>query len=309
MGSLRVTNNMLSNNLLRNLGTAQGRVDQLQNQLSSGYKIARPSNDPAGVENALRLKSSISYVEKWKTNASEGLSIMDTVDTTMGEITTMLQRAQEIATQGANGTNSLDDRKKLALEIDQIKDQLVEVANTKVGSKYIFGGTINQKPFPDGATAWQGSDDSVKYQVGSSLNIKISVSGKNLFDVSAIDATTDNIGMFKTLEDLSANLNNSDLDMNNDGIQDIENSMDQLETQMDNVVNYRAELGARYNRMDTIYQQLDATSLNLTKSLSSVMDADIAKTIVDFQSQQNVYLSALSVGSKIIQPSLVDYIK
>lgn len=302
---------MLSHNLLRNLEAAQGRMDQLQNQLSSGNRITRPSDDPVGIENALRIKSSISHVEQWKANASEGLAYMDTTDTTLGDMTSMLQRAKELATQGANGTMSEDDRNKIALEIDQIKEQMVQLANTKVGSKYIFGGTANKEPFPNGATQWQGSDDIVKFQVGSSLSLEISVNGRDLFGVDKGDPTATptpippdltKIGMFKALDDLSTALKTSDMDA-------IQKSIGDLETQADNVVNYRAQLGARQNRMDSLYQQLDSTSLNLTQSLSDIMDADIAKTLVDFKSQENVYQAALSVGAKIIQPSLVDFMR
>lgn len=310
MDILRITNNMLSNNLLQNLESAQGRMDKLQNQLSSRYKISRPSDDPAGVETALRLKSSISYVEKWKANAGEGKDFMDTVDTTLGDMTLMLQRAKDIAEQGANGTNTKEDREKLAKEVDQIREQLIETANTKFGSKYVFGGTINEKPFPKGATDWKGSDDSVAYQVGSNLSIEVSVSGVKLFGVSGTSVPPNtNVGLFNTLTDLSTNLRNTDPDADGDGIRDLDKSMDQIEAQLDNVVNYRAELGARYNRMESVYNQLDATSLNLTGSFSSIMDTDMAKTLIDFQSQKNVYQAALSVGANIIQPSLVDYIK
>lgn len=277
-------------------------MDQLQNQLSSGYQINRPSDDPVGIENALRIKSSISHVEQWKANASEGLAYMNTTDTTLGDMTSMLQRANELAVQGANGTMSPDDRNKIALEIDQIKEQMVQLANTRVGSKYIFGGTANNEPFPEGSTQWQGSDDIVKFQVGSSLSLEISVNGKKLFGVTPIDATSDTVGMLQTLEDLSSALKTSDMD----GIQ---TSIAGLEDQADNVVNYRAQLGARQNRMDSLYQQLDTTSLNLTQSLSDIIDADIAKTLVDFKSQENVYQAALSVGAKIIQPSLVDFMR
>lgn len=293
---------MLGNNLLRNLEAAQGRMDQLQNQLSSGNRITRPSDDPVGIENALRMKSSISHVEQWKANASEGLSYMDTVDSTLGDMTEMLQRAKELALQGANGSMSTDDQKKIALEIDQIKEQMMQLANTRMGSKYIFGGTGNNEPFPKGATKgsdWQGTDDIVKFQVGSSLSLEISVNGKALFGVTS---TPDSVGMFQTLDDLKKALSESDINGIQKGIGD-------LEFQVDNVVNYRAQLGARQNRMESLYQQLDTTALNLTQSLSDIMDADIAKTLVDFKSQENVYQAALSVGAKIIQPSLVDFMK
>jgi len=97
---MRVTNNMMSQNLLRNLETSQEKMLQLQNQASSSLKINKPSDDPAGAQKVLRLKSNISSIEQWKSNASEALSYMDTVDSTLGDMTSMLQRVKDLAVQG-----------------------------------------------------------------------------------------------------------------------------------------------------------------------------------------------------------------
>lgn len=297
---MRVTNNMLSHNLLRNLQAAQGRMDKLQNQMSTGYKITRPSDDPVGIENALRMRSSISNVEQWKANASEGVAYLDTTDATLADMTLAIQRAKDLAVQGSTGSVSDEDRKKITMEIDQLTEQLKQLANTRVGTKYIFGGTANVEPFPAGATEWKGSDDVVKFQVGSSLSIEISVNGQDLFGVN--DSDLSSISMFKTLEDLSKALNDSDMTA-------IQASIGKLEDQADRIVDFRAQLGARQNRMDSIYQQLDTTSANLSDSLANILYADIAETLVSFKAQENVYQAALSVGAKIIQPSLVDFMR
>ncbi|MGE4271289.1 MAG: flagellar hook-associated protein FlgL [Desulfitobacterium sp.] len=297
---MRVTNNMLSNNLLRNLQSAQGQMDKLQDQLASGRRITRPSDDPVGIENALRYKSSISHVEQWRNNAKEGMSYLDTVDDTLGEMTAIVQRAKDLALQGVNGTNTTEDREKIAIEIVQIREQLEQFANTRVGTKYVFGGTANVEPFPKGATEWLGSDDVMKFQVGSNLNIEVSVNGRELFGITGNPPTT--FGMFNTLEDLSTALDASD-------VATIESSIGALEGIADTIVDYRAQLGARQNRIDSIYTQLDSTVANLNESLSSVLYADIAKTLVDFKTTENVYQAALSVGAKIIQPSLVDFMR
>lgn len=320
---MRVTNNMLSNNLLRNLQSAQGRMDKLQDQLSSGRRITRPSDDPVGIENALRYKSSISHVEQWKNNTKEGISYLDTVDDTLAEMTSMIQRAKDLALEGANGTYSLEDRKKMSIEVDQIKEQLMQFANTRVGTKYVFGGTANVEPYPPGATPgvtpWAGSNDVMKFQVGSNLSVDVSVNGQNLFGVGweyaeILPATTPptyeysntgdqtKIGMIEILDKLSADLKDASMPK-------LDLSITDLEKQADSIVDFRAELGARQNRMDSIYAQLDSTVANLSNSLANVLYADIAATLVDFKATENVYQAALSTGAKIIQPSLVDFMR
>ncbi|HZK84531.1 MAG TPA: flagellar hook-associated protein FlgL [Desulfosporosinus sp.] len=297
---MRMTNNMLSQNLLRNLESAQGRMDQLQNQISSGHRINRPSDDPVGIQNAMRLKSNISSVEQWKSNADEALSYMNTTDSTLGEITSMLQRVKELAVQGANGTVTTEDKGTIAAEVDQISDHLKMLANTQIGSKYIFSGTATDKKLEisSNGTVSQGNDQYVEFEVGNNLRIPISVKGQDLFGA----ATTPTGGIFTTLSELSEALKSGDLAGINKGLANVDKNID-------NVITVRSGLGARTNRMTALQEQLDYTSTNLQQNLSGIQDADIAVTITEFTNSQNVYKAALSVGAKIIQPSLVDFMR
>lgn len=297
---MRITNNMMSQNLLRNLESAQGRMDYLQNQISSGHRINRPSDDPVGIQNAMRLKSNISSVEQWKSNADEALSYMNTTDSTLGEITSMLHRVKELAVQGANGTVTTEDRGVIAAEVDQISDHLKMLANTQIGSKYIFSGTATDEKLEissDG-TVTQGNDQYVEFEVGNNLRIPISVKGQELFGA----ATTPTGGIFTTLGELSEALKSGDSAGINKALTNTDNNID-------NVITVRSGLGARTNRMTALQEQLDYTSANLQQNLSGIQDADIAVTITEFTNSQNVYKAALSVGAKIIQPSLVDFMR
>jgi len=295
---LRITNNMMTQDLLRNLQSTQGRMSQIQNQMSSGYRITRPSDDPVGIQNALRMKSSISAVEQWKSNADEALGLMDTTDGTLGDMTSMLQRVKELATQGANGTLSESDRKSIAIEVDQISEQLRLLANTKNGSKYIFSGTATDKELITSDGTWQGNGEDVKFEVGNNLSLPISINGQTLFKTPLTGVP----GVFDTLSALSTALKT-------DNTANIENSLDNIEGNIDNVLAHRANIGARTNRLTALREQLDTTSYNLTQNLSFIQDADIAKTIIDFKNSENVYKAALSIGAQIIQPSLVDFMR
>ena len=296
---MRITNNMLSQNLLRNLETAQGRMGQLQNQLSSGHRISRPSDDPVGIQNAMRLKSNISSVEQWKSNADEAIGYMNTTDSTLGDMTSMLQRVRELTVQGANGTLAADDRIAIANEVYQISDQLKMMANTQIGSKYIFSGTATDKELiPLDGSSSKANGQAVKFEVGNNLDLSISVNGRTLFG----DTTTTPLGILATLDKLRTALKNNDSTGINDGLGNID-------ANISNVITHRSDLGARTNRMTAIRSQLDSTSINLQQNLSDVQDVDMAKTITDFTNQENVYKAALAVGAKIIQPSLVDFMR
>ncbi|NMA68828.1 MAG: flagellar biosynthesis protein FlgL, partial [Desulfitobacterium sp.] len=104
------------------------------------------------------------------------------------------------------------------------------------------------------------------------------------------------------LEDLKNALENSDIDA-------LQKSIGAIEGQMDVVLDYRAQIGAKQNRMEAIHQQLDNTAANLSEFLAETLYADIAETLVQFKTQENVYNAALAVGAQIIQPSLVDFMR
>ena len=288
---------MLTQNLLRNLETAQGRMDQLQNQLSSRHRINRPSDDPVGIQNAMRLKSNISSVEQWKSNADSAMGYMYTTDSTLGEITSILITVKDRALLGAHGVLTTADKEAIAKEVDQISEQLVMLANTRVGSKYIFSGTATDKELilAPGIINIDANSNPVNFEVGNNLSISVSVDGKKLYGDNAT-------GIVATLKVLSKALRGTTSTS-------FDTVLGNIETNIDNVIALRSDLGARTNRMTALRDQLDSTSINLQANLSSIQDTDMAKTIIDFTSQENVYKAALAVGAKIIQPSLVDFMR
>lgn len=289
---MRITNLMLGQNLLHNLDNAQNNMDKYQNELSSGHKIFQPSDDPVGIENIIRIKSTVSAVKQWSSNAGQGLSFLQTTDSAMNNIMGMLQRARELAVQGASDTVSGQGRLDIAKEVEQIANQVGVVANTKYGSKYLFGGTNTNSPWAPGT--WNGNSDAINYEIGSQAFVQINLDGTPLFNPTN--------GIFKTLNDFQTHLNNNQGDL-------VTQDITALDNQLSVVMSARADVGARSNRMETIQQQLDATTTDLTKNLSEVEDVDVAKTVVDLNNQENVYRAALSVGAKIIQPSLVDFLR
>ncbi|KUO65593.1 MAG: flagellar biosynthesis protein FlgL [Gracilibacter sp. BRH_c7a] len=304
---MRVTNNMLTQNLLKNLASANNRMDLIQNRLATGQEITKPSDDPVKIGTVLRFKSSLASMEQWKANAGEASAYMDTTEGILNNMTSMLQRVRELTVQGANGSNSDSDLVQIAKEVDQLTEQFQVLANSQVGPKYIFSGTqINKPPIPPNTptvlTQWDGNDKAYEFEVGPNVSISVSVEGTRLFGITDNGDGTQSSSFFNTLHKLSSSLNNADQDQINEALQEIDD-------QIDNVLGLRAELGAKSNRMQTVSDQMDNSILSMKKSLSDIQDADMAETIMEFQSVQNVYRAALSVGSQIIQPSLVDFIR
>lgn len=287
---------MMSQSLLNNLEASQSRLQQLQNQLSTGNRVINPSDDPVAAQNIIRLNSTMASITQWQSNTSSALNYMNTTSSTMNNMISSLQSARTLAVQGANGTLTTSDQADLADQVNQIASQMQTLANTQVGSNYIFSGTAaNQPLLPTDGSLSQANEAPVNFAVGNNISINIAVDGTALYG-------DNDTGIMATLTSLSTALTNGDTD-------GISTAITNLDTNIANVTSQAADLGARTNRITAISNQLSASSTNLQQNLSDTQGIDMAKTITDFTYEQNTYNAALAVGAKIIQPSLIDYLK
>ncbi|MDQ0199565.1 flagellar hook-associated protein FlgL [Neobacillus ginsengisoli] len=292
--SFRITQNMMNQTMLSNLQSNYRALDQTQKQLSSGKKIDKPSDNPVTAVRSMYYQSSLNEIDQYKRNASDGSSWMQTTDEGLDQVTQVLQRVRELTVQASNDTNDQNARNAIAAEMSQLKDHLGEVANSEIGGKFIFAGTDTKTPPYDTSQKQftNTNQQPINYQVGKSSSVQINVSGVDVFN--------HNGGVFKLIDTIVGDIQggiNPNSQLNN------------LDEQLDNVLTHRSELGARVNRMDLSSSRLDDLELSTNNLLSEEADVDIAKAMTDFSAQQNVYRSALSVGAKIIQPSLLDFLR
>src|SRR5690625_5763004 len=138
---MRVSQGMISNNMLKNISGSYGNFSKYMNQLSTGKKITRPSDDPVVAMKGMGYRSQLSNIEQYERNMGEVNNWLDNADEAMGEVTLILHRINDLTLQASNGTNDDDDRANVAKEVDQLLDQLVNLANTRVNDKYMFNGT------------------------------------------------------------------------------------------------------------------------------------------------------------------------
>jgi flagellar hook-associated protein 3 FlgL len=294
---------MLNQNLLFNLSRSNSSMEKLQEQVSSGKKVSKPSDDPVTAVRGMYYRSSLNEIEQYQRNADEGLSWMSTTDEALGEVTSVLQRVRELTVQGLNGTNDQSARTAVAEEINQLKQHLGEIANSQMGGKYVFAGTdVKTAPFredaavPNSSKEFRNNNDlKLELQVGQNNSVQINVSGKNIFNNDG------NGGIFKVLSDIVSDFNASTSSPSD--------HLAKLDSQMDNLLGERSELGARMNRMELSISRLEGLEVSTTSLLSKEEDVDISRVIIDLKAQENVQRAALSIGAKIIQPSLVDFLR
>lgn len=296
---MRITQSMLSSNSLRNLSESYRRMGQYQDQLSTGKKITKPSDDPVVAMKGMFYRSGLTEVEQYKRNLSELYLWMENSEAGIEQANNGLQRVRELVIQGMNGALSPSDREAVSREVEQIKADLVQVANTQVSGRYIFHGTdTDNPPVPvenPPTVAVNLSDPSLnnyKVEVSPGVSLKANINPANVF----------NQELFNVVQEIQTALEN-------DKPADLEGLLNRIDQSMDNLSSERAELGARYNRLEVIDSRLGQQEVMANRVLSDNEDADIERVITDLKTQESVHRAALGVGARILQPTLLDFLR
>jgi flagellar hook-associated protein 3 FlgL len=307
----RVTQGTMTNQLLRNINSNLRTMQTIQEQMSTGRTINRPSDDPVGITYSLRYRSDLSINDRYQSNVDSASSWLDFNDTMMSQVSDVMKRMKELAVQGSNGTNPQVAMNNIADEIEQLKAQLVDISNSQFKGKYVFNGQFTDKiPYDSSVDPKKVVTDNgnIDYLINAGVKLNVNLTGNNVFGypppglpgVTAPKYEEDNI--FHVADQLIASLRAGDQSGVNDQLAN-------LESRMDKVLNQQAEVGARVNRIELMEQRLKDLSFNLETLQSKTEDADLGELIIKAKVNENVYQASLSVGSKIIVPSLVDFLR
>jgi flagellar hook-associated protein 3 FlgL len=299
---LRVTPGMMHTQLTRNLNRTLTEMAKLQEQMTTGRKINRASDDPVGITYSLRYRSELSGNVQYQKNIDMALSWLDFNDTVLQQAQDVLKRLKELSVQGANGTNPDVALDNIADEVVQLKDQIVDIANSTLNGKYVFNGEKTDDPpydptaVPFDPANVQTDTGDICYMVGVGVKLQINLSGNDVF---GNPGEADNI--FAVFDQIIAALRNGDH-------AGVAAQIPNIESRMDKILNQQAEIGARVNRVELMQNRLKDLELNLTDLQSKTEDIDYEKLIIDAKINENIYQASLSVGAKIITPSLVDFL-
>jgi len=293
---MRITLGMIADNSLRNIQTNQTRVDQLQNEITSGSRINKPSDDPIGTAQALGLQESLDQSKQYGRNIDQASSWLNATDSALGSVTDALHRARELAVQAANGSLSPSDRSAIQSEISQLQLHVLDLSHSKYGASFLFSGTRSDQPgFTQAAPsttpgAYAGNQGQVQREVAPGVTVAVSVDPTTTFDP-----------LFSALNQLQAGLTANDTAT-------MQASLGSFDTALDAVSTARAQIGARTNRLDSLKQRQDSVSVNLTGLLSQVKDVDMASAITNFTMAQTVYQASLKASAQSMQISLLDFL-
>lgn len=296
MALTRITQTMMNRHSLDSLQTSLGRLSRLQEQLSTGRVLNRPSDSPTDTTSAMRIRSSLADVKQYGRNASDGNGWLSIIDSALTSANDQVMRARDLALQGANeGVAGQTVRDSLAAEVDQIREGLITTANSDYLGRPVFGGVTAGPAAYDATGTYVGTPGTVNRTVAEGTLVRVDVDGGTAFGPAGSS-------VFDHLSALATALRGGDQAT-------ISASIAALDADRDRITTTQTEVGSRQNRVEAAIQAASDGELRLSTSLSNVESADLPKVVVDLQMQQVAYQAALGATARVMQPSLMDFLR
>ncbi len=297
--AMRITQSYSIQSLLRQVNNTRERISLLQRNLATGKRINQISDDPANIESVLRFRGMLQLNHRYEENLNNTIEFLTFTSNALNESADILSNIRELAIQGVDST-SADEFQAITVQVNELLQKAVDVANTKFKDRYVFGGSnVTTAPFvlaADLSTVTanpQGINGKLKAEIGSGRFDAYNVTGQEAF--------LENKNIFTTIITLRDALVNQDVPA-------IQNVISELDEALDQVLQANTRAGARINRYELLLSQYQDEDLRVQEFLSRIQDTDIAQSIVDLQGEQTSLELALKTLSQTVNISLVNFI-
>ena len=300
----RITQESLSRTTLSNIKLNYKKMQEIQEKLSSGKQINRPSDDPSGARKVLGLRTEDLQVQQFLDNTETAKEQINYTSNTLESIQEIFTKIKGLTIQAGNDTLGQSDRKIIANELDELLESVLQNANTDNNGRYIFSGTetltsaftaTRDSNGNISSVSYNGDNEEIKYQIGPNTFIQVNLPGGKLFQ--------DNKA-FSTLVSLRDSLKASTFDST--AFSNLRNTLDTATNALSTEI---TRFGAKANRLEITTNSLENSQTALKELISYTEDADVASLIMDLKHQENVLQSSLKTGAMVIQPTLLDFLR
>jgi flagellar hook-associated protein 3 FlgL len=295
----RITTSMVQRNVLADLNSISARLTRTQMKAASNKEISRPSDDPFNTSRAMALRQSLEGTRQYQGNVEDAMGWMDAAEQAFSSITDAVRAARDLLVQGGTDSSDQTSRDSIAAELEQLIEGIKQDANANYRGSYLFAGAmVSQAPYEAGAAddTYHGDGGGVDAgvpgivrQIGPGVTMTINVLGRDVL----LHVLRDAVDHLRAGD--GASLRGTDLT--------------RLDANVDSMLGVRAANGARTNRLEAALSRLQEVEESTLGQLSQTEDADIAKTLIDLNSQTAAYQAALRAGASIVQSSLMDFLR
>jgi len=345
---MRVTENMNYDVLRTNISRSRERMEKLQTEEATMKKLNTPSDNPVGAAKVLEVRTEKMNNDHFISNAKMAESFLTNSEQVLQDLTNIVVRAKEIAiNQSSDASSSPESRLGVAEEVAQLYRQAVSDANRRIGDRYLFGGYKTDKPPVDPDGHYHGDQGQMMVEIGKDVYIAMNVPGVDAFNTNqkasadsrrsgsyapaqqqqpkqeppdttgrlpasqseprpiagpGQDAHGENVNLFDELQNLRIGLLTGDESQ-------IRGTLDRLDQIHSKLVSTRAKIGSRLNGIQQTEKAIDRHNLVNAQVTSQIEDADMAKVVSDLAREEQVFKSTLASSQKLIQPTLLDFLK
>jgi flagellar hook-associated protein 3 FlgL len=286
--------------MMAHINAQRSRLSTLQEQLATNKRINRPSDDPIGAEAVLNLRTSQTEIEQFKRSAQSVNAQLTSADDSLNSYETIIERVRTLVSQGLSDTTSQAGKDSIATEIDSLKSRILNIANTKYGDGYLYGGSRqNTPPFDPSSQAPAGTPASAQYiqiEPGSSA-IPVGVTAENVFSDSTSTIFADMTAAAAALRG-TGNATADKATLNN--------TMSRLQVYTDQASLAHAAVGANMKVTEMALDSLSTQSLNIDQRAGDIEDADYAQTALAVSDTQTALQATLQTAASG-RHSLFDY--
>ena len=342
---MRITNSMLINTFIGNLTTNMTKLSDIQNSMTSGKKFAHISDDPVALIYSQQAKYKLSRLADYTKNVDMAKTWTTQAEAGTMEMNKILVSAYESLIDAATDIKNESDFTNISRYIGQLCDHVLDVLNTTIGDKYVYGG-YNTTGYADGGKNtppftvdpvtqnlhYNGVDltdpandtiiakmreDVMTFDVAFGTAMPVTVNGINFaFYDTAPGTPPVNLNIYNLLNDMYNALTvRTKPDPDNPGeflpirAEDLDVFISDLQKAQNHSLAHTADLGGRAVRLEILESRYSQDELNYTQMLSDAEDADLAEVIMRFSMAEAVYNASLSAGARIIQPTLMDFLR
>lgn len=290
---MRISTNMLQQRVLANLQRNFSDFAAAQNQVSTGKRFEKLSQDPLSGVQVMTADRGLRGIDQYRRNSAAARTRTDAEEATLNQVTDLLTRAKELTLQEGSANSTADTRAAAKAEVDRMIEQVIQLGNTQVGNEFIFAGDmVKTSPF-DPAGNYLGDDGVRQAEVGQGYMITTNHTGREMLV---------NSGVLSSLQALSTQLNIGTPATIGPLAFNIDSAFTNVQTLM-------STNGARVRQIESAMQNSDALETNLSLRRSDLSEVNIEEATTRFVGLQNTLQAALLSASRVLNTSLTDYLR
>lgn len=320
----RVSENSTHNAIQHSLNKTKESLENLQLKGSTLKKISRPSDDPAANIEALSIKNVENNVEQYNRNIDVSRMYLNITEGALEELTNQLIRLKELAIAQASDTNTVEIRKNVVAEVEQIRNHVLALANQRIGNRYIFAGHKTLTTPFNNKGEYFGDDNKILAEISRDHFIALNIPGREVFhgiSTTHYDVGKDVINIlhnghevpqhieYNKAANIFSLLNQFVVSLETGDGRSIGDLLPKIDLAMGHVVTARTRIGATLSSLDFVENQLGKQSVESAARKSKLIDADVAELFSNITRQQDALKTAYQAGQSTLNKSLLDFLK